>query len=153
MPKPSSFTSLKYFLFKVVSISDKTTVSNINSISSMRDREHAVSQVPALNASSISDDTSSVNSTTDDDTPEATVKAAKSISILTAVYTQANATLGAIKQTAAALDAVEKAAEAVERAKGQHDDTVSCFPNSCPYSTVYTCNQEKVLSTHVCMYR
>ena len=82
-------------------------------------------QVPALNASSISVDTSSVNSTTEDDIPEATIKAAKSISILTAVYTQANATLGAIKQTAAALDAVEKAAEAVERAKGQHDDTVS----------------------------
>lgn len=83
-------------------------------------------QVPALNASSISVDTSSV-STSEDDIPEATVKAAKSISILTAVYTQANATLGAIKQTAAALDAVEKAAEAVERAKGQHNSTDVSF--------------------------
>lgn len=65
-----------------------------------------------------------IDMTEDEAPPEATIKAARSVGVLTAVYTQANATLAAIKQTAAALDAVEKAAEAVERAKGQHDDTV-----------------------------
>ena len=92
-------------------------------------------QILPLDVTPTVTDASSVNSTSDDGTPEATVKAAKSVSILAAVYTQANATLTAIRQTAAALDAVEKAAEAVERAKGQHDDTV-CFST---FSDLLTC--------------
>ena len=67
----------------------------------------------------------------DADRPDAAAKDAQSASILMAVYTQANDTLAAIRQTAAALDAVERAAAAVERAKDRHDDTVStvrmCF--------------------------
>ena len=61
----------------------------------------------------------------DADRPDAAAKDAQSASILTAVYMQANDTLAAIRQTAAALDAVERAAAAVERAKDRHDDTVS----------------------------
>ena len=80
-------------------------------------------QVMALSPSAV--DAIVSNGTEDDIPPEATIKAAKSVGVLTAVYTQANATLTAIRQTAAALDAVEKAAAAVERAKGRHDDTVS----------------------------
>jgi len=60
----------------------------------------------------------------DADRPDAAAKDAQSASILTAVYDQANATLAALRQTAAALDAVERAAAAVEQAKGRNDDTV-----------------------------
>ena len=60
----------------------------------------------------------------DADRPDAAAKDAQSASILTAVYEQANDTLTALRQTAAALDAVERAAAAVEMAKGRNDDTV-----------------------------
>ena len=60
----------------------------------------------------------------DADRPDAAAKDAESAHILTAVYKQANDTLAALRQTAAALDAVERAAAAVERAKGRNDDTV-----------------------------
>lgn len=99
-------------------------------------------QILPLNDTPTVTNATSINSTTDDGTPEATVKAAKSVSILAAVYTQANATLTAIRQTAAALDAVEKAAEAVERAKGQHDDTVcvSTFSDLLTYAYNVACH-------------
>ena len=103
-------------------------------------------QILPLDVTPVVANASSIDSTTDDGTPEATVKAAKSVSILAAVYTQANATLTAIRQTAAALDAVEKAAEAVERAKGQHDDTV-CF------STFNDLLHVHALSLVTCLYR
>ena len=60
----------------------------------------------------------------DADMPDAAARDAQSAHILTAVYQQANDTLSALRQTAAALDAVERAAAAVERAKGRNDDTV-----------------------------
>ena len=75
----------------------------------------------------------------DADRPDAAAKDAQSASILMAVYTQANDTLAAIRQTAAALDAVERAAAAVERAKDRHDDTVRRLAGNkslCLYDTV-----------------
>lgn len=59
--------------------------------------------------------------TVDSDRPDAAAKDARAADILAAVYSNANQTLTAIQQTAAALDAVEIAAEAVERAKGSND--------------------------------
>ena len=60
----------------------------------------------------------------DPDLPGAAAKDARAADILAAVWTNANATLTAIRQTAVALEAVEHAAEAIEKAKGLKNDTV-----------------------------
>ena len=60
----------------------------------------------------------------DADQPDAAAKDARAADILTAVWANANATLTAIRQTATALEAVEHAAEAIEKSKGLKNDAV-----------------------------
>ena len=68
----------------------------------------------------------------DADQPDAAAKDARAADILTAVWANANATLTAIRQTATALEAVEHAAEAIEKSKGLENEAVR--RHLCPHA-------------------
>lgn len=75
----------------------------------------------------------------DADQPDAAAKDARAADILTAVWANANTTLTAIRQTATALEAVEHAAEAIEKSKGLENDMVSrhlCAGAICACTTL-----------------